>query len=277
MKKVSIIMLSILALTLFGGCKSSAPEAPKSDAEKEAKQEVANTEKTGETAETANADDNANRPESDNAKTSAPTKEDDSAGANEVQGSAPEFVDPSGFDIMLQGKKVRARIVSTFHDEDPKYKKMCEDPEEPCSILLFEDSTIPSYIVGDTRGMSIINLGDLDDDGSDEIAAMPDFRPLMLGDYRRSYFIESLKQTEGKSEWIQLLPPLDTDNRTSLYWPVEKIAAKPGWIVVRYIDVENDLDKVFDQSNVDNPEIKMFTKEIELPKGLESDIKSKMF
>lgn len=267
MKKAIILFLAFVSLTL--GCNASTKKA-EDVADSAGKAPVAVENNEGKTT--------------DAAEKTEPVPADKPAVSQTIPSA--KFVEPNGFDVVIQGKTVKGKIISTFHaDEDPnmdkKYIEKCKSLDDGenafCSFIAFDDESIPEYYMTNTRNLPVMNLGDLDGDGSDELAVQPEFRAFVMGEKRRVYITISLKKADEKSEWVELLPCLDTDIRVPLYLPAEKVADKAGWVTVRYVDVPEGLEELAPDDGAKEPEHKLITKELEISNAKASDIKSKVY
>ncbi len=102
------------------------------------------------------------------------------------------------------------------------------------SYIKFSDATIPTIKVESCIGGVPDNLGDLNDDGSDEIGLYPDW----FSSCWRGYYVWTLKN--GK--WIEAVDPIYTHctQWEKGVFPIEKDVHHPGFVIIHYSELTDD-------------------------------------
>jgi hypothetical protein len=116
----------------------------------------------------------------------------------------------------------------------PKFTSDSMDCVGKCgSIIKFSGKHIPSIDIDNCIGGQPVNLGDLNDDGSDEIGLLPEW----FTSCWRNYFVFTYRQ--GK--WVNAVPPFPVHCNTveEGFRLVKKDTSKPGHIIIRYSEFEN--------------------------------------
>jgi len=109
--------------------------------------------------------------------------------------------------------------------------------------LNFSDSSIPSIKVNDCIGGTPVNLGDLDNDGLDEIGLLPEWFTSCWRNYR--------VYTYKKGEWILAVDPFPThcNQWEENLQPIIKDPAKKGNVIITYSAFEGN-EIVFKKKSV---------------------------
>lgn len=105
----------------------------------------------------------------------------------------------------------------------------------PCEAHInFSDPNIKPIILNKSIGGTLTNLGDLNNDGKDDIGLLPDW---FTSCWRR-YVTYTMKS--GK--WKYLVPPFPThcNQWESGVKPLQKVAGKPGYLKENYSAFEKD-------------------------------------
>ena len=113
--------------------------------------------------------------------------------------------------------------------EVPELNKEESDCMGECvSYIRFSDATIPSIKVDDCISGSVSNLGDLNENGTDEIGLLPGW----FTSCWRAYFVWSLKNRY----WIKPVEPFSThcDQWTENINPIEIDRNHKGNVIIRY-------------------------------------------
>lgn len=128
---------------------------------------------------------------------------------------------------------------------DGKIDSMClippkiVDAEKDClgsctSYIKFSDPKIPSIKVENCIGGVPTNLGDLNQNGTDEIGLLPEW----FSSYWSAYFV----WTYINGKWVQAVPPFSTHTNQ---WnkgvkPIEVDKNKAGNVIIRYSELSGE-------------------------------------
>jgi hypothetical protein len=102
------------------------------------------------------------------------------------------------------------------------------------SYITFSDTTIKAIKVDSCIGGMVDNLGDLNDDGKDEIGILPDW----FNSCWKNYLVYTYKN----DEWINAVPPIRTHcNQWDAHIkPIEKDSLNKGYVVIRYSELDTN-------------------------------------
>lgn len=105
----------------------------------------------------------------------------------------------------------------------------CFDEEKPeyCFCVLSFSNKLPSIKITNTMGsVSLYNLGDLNNDGSDEIGYIQNWHSMW-----KEYYVLTLR----KGVWVDLVKPftVNLNNIDEGLVPIEKDKKKKGHVIVR--------------------------------------------
>ena len=105
----------------------------------------------------------------------------------------------------------------------------------PCEARInFSDPKIKSIILAKSIGGTLVNLGDLNNDGKDDIGLLPDW----FTSCWRSYITYTLKT--GTWKYLVAPFPIHCNEWESGVKPLEKIIGKPGYLKENYSVIEKD-------------------------------------
>jgi len=116
-------------------------------------------------------------------------------------------------------------------------KTGCAVKGDCAAQLDFSDVSVPHIIVKNCIGGKLVNLGDLDNDGLDEIGLLPDW---FATDCWRQYLVYTYKN--GK--WKYAVSPFDThcNQWKQKLPPIVKDPNQPGNVIITYSTTEgNDI------------------------------------
>ncbi|WP_461449901.1 hypothetical protein [Mucilaginibacter sp.] len=105
----------------------------------------------------------------------------------------------------------------------------------PCvAHIVFSDKKINPILLKNSIGGTLTNLGDLKNNGKDDIGLLPDW----FTSCWRSYFTYTL----NNNNWQYVIPPFTThcNQWEANVKPVEKIAGKPNYLKENYSDFLKD-------------------------------------
>jgi len=117
----------------------------------------------------------------------------------------------------------------------PKIAANDQDCMGDCkSYIKFSDPNIPSIKVENCIGGIPTNLGDLNQNGTDEIGLLPEW----FTSYWSAYYV----WTYINGKWVQAVPPFSTHTNQ---WdkgvkPIEVDENKPGYVIIRYSDLSGE-------------------------------------
>jgi hypothetical protein len=117
----------------------------------------------------------------------------------------------------------------------PKITTIEQDCKGDCnSFIKFSDQNIPSIKVENCIGGMPTNLGDLNQNGTDEIGLLPEW----FSSYWSAYYV----WTYINGKWVQAVPPFTTHTNQ---WdagvkPIEVDKNKPGYVIIRYSEFSGE-------------------------------------
>jgi hypothetical protein len=116
----------------------------------------------------------------------------------------------------------------------PNFTSDCMDCVGKCtSIIKFSGKHVPSIDIDNCIGGQPANLGDLNDDGSDEIGLLPEW----FTSCWRNYFVFTFR----KGKWVYAVPPFYVHcNTVEEGFPlVKKDSSNKGHVIIRYSEFED--------------------------------------
>lgn len=134
------------------------------------------------------------------------------------------------FEFQFDGKPMHAATVSAVIEDENQ--ELCVNT---CgSTIHFEDPNIPPAHVPQSINLELMNLGDLNGDGTDEIG--------VVADWWTSYWLNFHVLSYKNGNWYEMfIPPISINIAIFAeqpYIPVERIPDKPGFVRVRELDDE---------------------------------------
>ncbi len=150
----------------------------------------------------------------------------------------------NGLLLKIAGKQV---MVVTSPAVVTNEEEMVCDNDDCATTLFFDDESIAPAYVSDALDLTLHNLGDLDDDGSDEIGGIPEWWTSVW----HAYHVLTFKN----GQWMKFIPSPTINLEYYFehpYVPVEKIKGKKGVVLVRNCDF-NDGDVQLSENEVKIP------------------------
>ena len=149
--------------------------------------------------------------------------------AVQVQPKTNILADAIKGDFNGDGKTEHAWIIR------PKLNKDETGCIGPCEARInFSDPQIKPIILAKSIGGTLTNLGDLNNDGKDDIGLVPDW----FTSCWRSYITYTLKN--GSWKYLVAPFPIHCNQWESNVKPLEKIAGRPGYLKENYSAFEKD-------------------------------------
>jgi len=140
-----------------------------------------------------------------------------------------------GFDLQLFN--INSKIKGDFNGDGKSEVAWLEYPKEDTDnqcVIKFSDSKIPSITVSQCAKGTLDNLGDLNNDGKDDIGILPSGFQSEWVSYR-TYGMKSNK-------WQELIQPLPIylEDENSLRHPISKLTQQKNKVLVQYNEMSGN-------------------------------------
>lgn len=124
-----------------------------------------------------------------------------------------------------------------------KVNDCSEECDGKCeTTIFFSDKKIKPFTISPANGVTLYNLGDLNDDGKDDLGAYPD--------WCTSCWHPFYVYTYGKTDWKPLVKPISThcSQWEEDKFPIKKDPKKKGNVIITSSEWKDDDIKIISES-----------------------------